>query len=323
MEISITKIPLELKVNWKLSRNETLLKENFILATQLGERTVRGEIAPNIRYGETEEVILENFERFKLAGVESSKELKQLFSQGQWAHSFQFGIESLLVQREALSANKTVWEYLGLEKPQKIATSFSVPIMELADLPEYLGKLQRFPYIKIKVSQDNAIDFVTAVAKETHVPLRIDGNEGFTDFDSYKRFEEKVSKLNIQFIEQPLPSTSVEEYQKLKKDSLFEIMADESIENTADFEKLSTMFHSINIKLMKTGGYYNAIRLLNEAKSHGMKCMIGCMIETSLGISSAMNLYSLGDYFDLDGSLLIKNDPFELIRETEGRLTLP
>lgn len=321
MKINLIKKKLDLKVNWKLSRNETLFKENFFIHILDGNNEFLGEIAPNIRYGETSDVIIENFNRVKDLKLNLTL-LESIWKEGEFCHSFKFGLESAMVHFEAFKQGKTVASFLGLQSEIKsIPTSFSVPIMEESELGEYLSNISRFPFIKIKVSQDNAISFVKNIAKYTQAPLRVDGNEGWTDFDSYKRFEKECSKLNIQFIEQPFKSVNKDFYLELQKDSHFEIMADESIEDSADFQEISKMFNSVNIKLMKTGGYLNAIKLLEEAKRHNLKTMIGCMIETSVGISSAINISSLGDYFDLDGSLLLKNDPYNFITESNGYLS--
>jgi len=253
----------------------------------------------------------------------SLRSLNETWNINSFCHSFKFGVESALVHYEAFKANKSVSEFLEIDQSLGlIPTSFSVPIMDEKNLEEYLSNLSRFPFIKIKVNQDNAISFVKNIARYTNSPLRVDGNEAWETLSKYKEFEKKCCDLNIQFIEQPFKAKAVDLYKELKKDSLFEIMADESIEDSADFSEIAKQFDSVNIKLMKTGGYYNAIRLLKEAKKYNLKTMIGCMIETSVGISSAMNLSSLGDYFDLDGSLLLKNDPYDLIFESNGFLTL-
>ena len=193
---------------------------------------------------------------------------------------------------------------------------------ELTNIIDYINQIKRFPFIKIKVDNKNAVSFVKSIAKFTDKPLRVDGNEAWESLEEYLFFENEVKDLNIQFIEQPFPSTRVDLYTQLKSISKFDIMGDESIEDNADFEKLSLQFHSINIKLMKASGYYNAIFLLKEAKKYKLKTMIGCMIETSVGISSAIQLSSLADYFDLDGSLLLKNDPYNKFIEKNGQLSL-
>ena len=115
----------------------------------------------------------------------------------------------------------------------------------------------------------------------------------------------------------------VEEYFELRKISKYELMADESLLLDFNGEKFQKMFHGINVKIMKTRGVENAKKLLLKAKKFGLKTMVGCMIESSLGISEALHLASLCDYIDLDGSLLLKNDPYaHLIKEENGRLTL-
>ena len=135
-------------------------------------------------------------------------------------------------------------------------------------------------------------------------------------------FLEGIKKKNIEFVEQPLPSSFLEESVYLKRYAPFRLFADESITAEADFGLLKKMFDGVNIKLMKAGGYLNAIRLLREAKNQGMQTMIGCMVETTLGISSACHLASQADYFDLDSFLLVKNEPYQLIDEHEGKLSL-
>jgi L-alanine-DL-glutamate epimerase-like enolase superfamily enzyme len=319
MKIELIEKELELKVNWKLSRNETTVKNNFFIVI---EDVFIGEIAPNIRYNETPKLIKANFIQLQKHLIELQN-LEQIWEQGSYCHSFKFGVESALVAYEAFQNNQSISDFLKIPKPlNKIPTSFSIPIMEENLLEAYIAKIDRFPFIKIKVNKDNAISFVKSIASFTNKPLRIDGNEAWNSIEDYLKFENKIKDLNIQFIEQPFPAKNVDDYIKLKSISRFEIMGDESIEENVDFDLLSKQFHSVNIKLMKASGYFNAIRLLKEAKKYKMKTMIGCMIETSIGISSAIQLSSLGDYFDLDGSLLLKSDPYNRIFESLGELSL-
>lgn len=321
MNFSLDKIKLDLKVNWKLSRNETLFKENYIFKIHHPTGEYIGEVAPNIRYGETSDKIESDFQKF-LEDFKKNSDIYSFLYSKDYSHSFQFAVESAFTHLNAHLEAKSIEKFLGLNESHSVDTSFSVPIMDESLLQDYLKNLSRFKYIKIKVNQENAIDFVKQIAKYTNASLRVDANEGFSDFDSYKRFEKEISNYNIQFVEQPFKSSMVDEYIKLKKESQFEIMADESIEQNVDFDELSKQFHSINVKLMKAGGFKKAISLLQEARRRNMKTMIGCMIETSLGIGCALRLTSLGDYFDLDGSLLIKKDPFNFIEESNGSLSI-
>jgi L-alanine-DL-glutamate epimerase-like enolase superfamily enzyme len=321
IRVSIEKKKLDLRVNWKLSRNETLYKENFFITITDGKFSGTGEIAPNIRYQENEELILENFSKFQKLDLESLS-LQEHIQQENFCHSFKFGASSAVVHFHSQRTKRSIHELLGIDAPESISTSFSIPIMEEEKLPDYIESIKRFSFIKVKINKDNAISFVKEISRHTDKPLRVDGNEAWDSLGEYLEFENAVKELNIQFIEQPFKASMVETYQKLKPISLFEIMADESIESDVDMKEIGSQFHSVNIKLMKASSYQNAISLLREAKKYNLKTMIGCMIESSLGISSALQISSLGNYFDLDGSLLLKNDPYNLTLESEGSLRL-
>jgi L-alanine-DL-glutamate epimerase-like enolase superfamily enzyme len=127
----------------------------------------------------------------------------------------------------------------------------------------------------------------------------------------------------VQVVEQPMPAGSIEEMKWLRKRVHVPLMADESVETAADIPKLAGAFDAINIKLMKAGGIQEAMRMIWLAKSLGMKIMLGCMIESSVGITAAAHLSPLVDYADLDGNLLISNDPFVGVKVVHGKLILP
>ena len=139
------------------------------------------------------------------------------------------------------------------------------------------------------------------------------GYEAWTNVEDFFKFEQKIKHLNIEFIEQPFFAKDFHLYKDCKNKTHFPMMADESCTSDVDIQKLSHGFHMLNIKLMKTGGPLLAIKQLNEARALGMKTMIGCMIETGLGISQAKYLASLCDYFDLDGNLLLQEDPYKTL----------
>jgi L-alanine-DL-glutamate epimerase-like enolase superfamily enzyme len=128
--------------------------------------------------------------------------------------------------------------------------------------------------------------------------------------------------MNIELIEQPFPSSMEAEYCELKKKTPYTLLADESIEDVASFADLATQFHAVNIKLMKTGSLIKARDLILEAKRNNMTAMMGCMIETSIGISYGMLFGGMVEYVDLDGFLLVKDEPFKLVSEQNGILSL-
>ena len=320
MIITLKAIKLELKVNWKLSRNEALFKDNFVVKIELEGKVGLGEVAPNIRYGETPEKIQNAFEG--LPSFSGPSEVLEYCKKESLPHAFKCGLECAAIDLEAKTRGQSIEERLGLPKIKRAPTSMSVPIMEEDLLEDYIKALKRFPFIKIKVNSENAVSFARKVASFTSAPLRIDANEGFKDAESFLAFCEQTRDLDVQFMEQPFAASNKKAYLAIRGKCPFEVMADESIEDKADFSELSQMFDSINIKLMKTGGYTKALELIKKAKERKLKVMLGCMIESSLGISCAMRLGSLADYYDLDGALLVKNDPFDWVEEKEGRLAL-
>ncbi|MCO4754601.1 MAG: hypothetical protein KC478_08960 [Bacteriovoracaceae bacterium] len=320
MKLSIEKIRLDLRVTWKISRNESLYKSNFIVRLVIGQDTTLGEVAPNIRYGETPELIEQQFN--SLPDFSNPQELLDGCSTLEICHSLKCALVCAAVDMIAKKSGMSIETFLGVKRLEKLPTSMSIPIMEEELLTKYIDDIKRFKFIKIKVNEQNAISFTSKITSMTDRPIRIDANEAFSDTDSFYKFIESIENFNIQFIEQPFKASDRALYREVKGECPFEIMADESIEDSADFDELKLMFDSVNIKLMKTGGYLKALELIEKAKASGMKVMLGCMIESSVGISNALRLASLADYLDLDGSLLIKNDPFNLILEDDGLISL-
>lgn len=324
MKIDLEKIHLDLKVNWKLSRNQTTFKENFIVRLDSAAGSFRSEIAPNVRYGETVSNIQEEFSAWnKSTDLSSLTDLESLTSSLQdiKLHSLRFGLESALISHLAAGEKKTLTEFLGLPPMTSVPTSFSMPIIPVNEIEDYLKPLTRFQSLKIKVNAETGSDMLQEIKKHTSAKLRVDANEGWTDLDAFMRFQESLKGMNIELIEQPFPSSMVEEYKALKKMTPYVLLADESIEDVGDFNELSKQFHAVNIKLMKTGSLLKARDLLLDARKHNMTAMMGCMIETTIGISYGMLFGGMVEYVDLDGFLLIKDEPFRLVTESEGILT--
>ena len=315
MELEIKPMRLDLCVPWKLSRNESLFKNNFIVTLRDAGFEASSEVAPNVRYGETPEIIAREFDEFrKLPG----SYLERLDAKP-WKHSLRFALESAFLNLEAQKKGVTLAHHLQLKGPFVTETCFSVPIMEAADVEAYVQKLTRFRSLKIKVNKECALELVQEVHRcAPKALLRVDGNEAWDSLEDYLKFEKSVSHLPIEFIEQPFAAARKDLYRGLFPQTKFCIMADESIEDVDNLDELKTMFHAVNVKLMKTGSLLKGRDLLIRARSLGLKTMVGCMIESGLGISYALYLSELVDWADLDGFLLIKNNPFPLIEEREG-----
>ena len=326
MRLWLQKLHLDLKVVWKLSRNQTTFKENFIVHLETSDGEFRSEIAPNIRYGETVEKIENQFNQWlkktDIEGLKTEKELTRALDSTSLFHSLRFGLESAFLASFASSKRESLAEYLKLPRPISVATSFSMPIIPVNEIAAYLEPIKRFTSLKIKVNAETALEMLTEIKKHTQVKLRVDANEGWKDLDQFIKFQESLNGINIELIEQPFPSSMQAEYKELKKRTPYKLLADESIEDVGNFAELSEQFHAVNIKLMKTGSLIKARDFINEARRCNMTAMMGCMIETSIGISYGMLFAGIVEYVDLDGFLLMKDEPFHLVAETEGILKL-
>lgn len=326
MKLWLEKRHLDLKVNWKLSRNQTTFKENFIVHLEKDGQEFLSEIAPNIRYGETPESIDQQFLQWlSLTDLERITDLHALTSSldsMKLYHSLRFGIESVFIAHLAAYQKQSISAFLGLPSPVSVPTSFSMPIIPVGEIKDYLAPLARFSSLKIKVDANVATEMLQEIVKYTNVKLRVDANEGWRDLDAFLRFQECLKGMNIELIEQPFPSSMREEYKELKKRTPYKLLADESIEDVGDFAELASQFHAVNIKLMKTGSLLKARDLILEAKRNSMSAMMGCMIETTMGISYGMLFGGMVEYVDLDGFLLVKDEPFKLVKESQGILSL-
>lgn len=322
---SIRSIRLPLRYTWKISRNATNEKTNLIVRVTEQDGYGEGEAAPNIRYGETPEKLLEQFERFRLYVQEpifNVAALHQVFDHLQLSYALRFAIESAWYHRKARNSRDSLQQSLEVPFRDATGTSYTIPIMDPGEVGHFYREqqLERFPFIKLKINAELADDLVKESARVCARPLMLDANEAFTDVEACIRFLERIRKLPLKLVEQPLPSSMVEEAKYMKKYCPFPLFADEAITHETDFEILKQCFDGINMKLMKAGSYTNGLRILREAKACGMQTMIGCMVETTLGISSALNLSGLADYIDLDSFLLLKDEPFDLVEEREGIL---
>jgi L-alanine-DL-glutamate epimerase-like enolase superfamily enzyme len=163
------------------------------------------------------------------------------------------------------------------------------------------------------------LELLRAVREATRQTIRVDANEGWTLAGARERLPE-LARLGVEFVEQPLPEDRLEETRELRRSSPLPLIADESVHDATDIPRLAGAFDGINVKLAKCGGIAPALRLIAVARAHGMKVLLGCMIESSLGIAAALAVAPLVDWIDLDGHLLIDNDPFSGLGLANGRL---
>ena len=330
MPWTLTALELPLRYVWKIARNASSTKTNFVVAFVKSGLRGQGEAAPNIRYGETPTALQAQFAALQAAGldkVDSLVALDDLLAAAPVAHALSFALEAALTHWLAARAGQSVWQLLGVPAPSShLKTAFSLPIMPPGEVAGFLAEQQaaRFSPLKIKLNQAEGLALLREVTRALpgH-PLLLDGNEAWPDADSLLRFLEQAAVLpglHVRLLEQPLPAAAVADYRALRMRSPYPLVADESVTDAADFAEIARQFHGVNVKLMKAGGYRRGIELLRRTRAHGLLPMLGCMVETSLGIWSALQISSLAEVHDLDGMLIIRDEPFGLVREAAGEL---
>jgi len=234
-------------------------------------------------------------------------------------------IELALCDRIAKRRGVPLYQLFDLPRPRGLSTTFTISI----DTPDAMAAMARqiakYPLIKLKLGSDDDEARVRAVREaRPDAKLCVDANAGWTLDDAIAHLK-WLAKYDIELIEQPLPREQHAQLGELQRRTKIPIVADESVQTLADIELLGREgVRGINLKLMKVGGLTPGLAIVRRARELGMKIMLGCMIETSLGITAAAHLAGLADWLDLDAPLLITNDPFDGVRYDEhARLTLP
>ncbi len=212
---------------------------------------------------------------------------------------------------------------LGLDPQAAPSTSFSIGI----DTPEVTRRKVReaaaFPVLKLKVGRDTDEATIEAVRGVTDKPLRVDANEGWPDRETAIRKIEWLAARGVELVEQPMPAALLDDAAWLRARSPLPLFADEACLRAADIPALAGSYHGVNLKLDKAGGIREALRMIHTARACGLQVMLGCMISSSVSTTAAAQLSPLADFADLDGHLLIANDPYEGVDVRDGRLVLP
>ncbi len=220
----------------------------------------------------------------------------------------------------AQMSRKPLHQLLGIKWEQAPLTDYTIGI-DTAESMAAKIKAHPWPIYKIKVSRPGDIDILSALRARTDAPFRIDANEGWT-FEDTKRLLPELQRLNVTMIEQPLPREENEAMKELKAISSILIFADESCRTEDEVKKCAEGFHGINIKLTKCGGITPALRMIKEARSLGLKVMMGSMNESTVGSAAIANLLPLLDEVDADGPLLLKEDVAEGLEYDKGIIKL-
>lgn len=212
-----------------------------------------------------------------------------------------------------------IWGYDPADTPN---TSFTIGIDTPEVVRQKVAEASPYKILKVKLGQKTDKEMIETIRSATQVPICVDVNQGWTDRQKALDMIHWLKEKGVVFVEQPMPKTAVDDMAWLTENSPLPTMADEAVQRLPDLMKVHGVYSGINIKLMKSTGMREAHEMLVLARSLGMKVMIGCMTETSCAVSAAAQLAPKCDWADLDGNLLISNNPYSGMKIVDGKVTL-
>jgi L-alanine-DL-glutamate epimerase-like enolase superfamily enzyme len=219
-------------------------------------------------------------------------------------------------------AQLSVTKLLGLKDREPPPTSVTVPIADVDAMVERARSLAGHPVIKTKVGFDGDVDALARIREVFPGRIRVDANEGWREDEAVKRLNE-LEAFDIELCEQPIPHGNLEGLQRVSSSTSIPVFADEDAKTATDVAALARAVDGVNLKLRKAGGIRETVRAIAVARAHGMKVMLGCDLESGIAATAGAHVAPLVDYVDLDGPLLLANDPFPGVAYEKGRLLVP
>lgn len=321
-------VRLKLRHTWTTTMSSSEFRDTLHAKFTRDGVTGYGEGAPIVRYHEdaaSGQKALEPNVAF-LNGAnpfEFEKVMSELSRKIEGNFAAKAAVDIALLDWVGKKLNVPLYRMLGLDPQDAPITTFSIGIDTPETTREKVKEADAFPVLKIKVGLKTDEPTIEAVRSATKKPLRVDANEGWTDKEEAVRKINWLESQGVEFVEQPMPAHMIEETRWVRSKVHLPIIADEAATSPRAIPELANAYDGINVKLDKCGGIQQSLHMINVAKSLGMKTMLGCMVSSSVSVTAAAHLSPLVDYADLDGNLLIANDPFSGVKVVNGKLVLP
>jgi L-alanine-DL-glutamate epimerase-like enolase superfamily enzyme len=324
--VTVKIFELKLRQAWGLSRGTWTTRRNAYVRIERDGIVGLGEAAPIARYNETAESAAAFIDKARALLERDLGDYAVRFGDvdavGPGEHAAKAALDMAILDWVGRRLKIPLWKLLGLGREKTVTTTYSIGIDEVPVMQQKVRDAADFSVYKIKVGTPDDRKIIEGIRAVTAKPLRTDANEGWKTKEEALDMINWMAGLGVELVEQPLPASRLEDYAWLKDKVRIPVFADESLIQASDLPRIAPYFHGVNVKLMKCGGVQEAIRLAGMARALGLKLMIGCMIESSLGISAGAAIASLFDHADLDGNLLVSNDPFQGVRTVKDRLVL-
>ncbi len=326
MHIDAKPLDLKLTTPFRISRGVQYTSPNVIVEVNHDDYTGYGEASPTEYYGESVETVFACVTMF--AGnlgddpfmIEDI--MQRLDKIIRLNPSAKAAVDMALYDIMGKMLGVPVYKLLGLNPARTPRTSFTIGLDSPAQMAKKALLANNYPILKVKVGTRHDLEILKAIREVSSATIRVDANAGWTPKEAIRMIN-ALAPHNIEFVEQPITPRDLAGLKLIRDNVPVPIIADESSITCEDIPLLANCVDGINIKLMKCAGIRHALKMIHVARAHNLRVMIGCMIESSLAITAAAHLTPLVDYADLDGNLLIDNDPYVGVTVENGKLVLP
>ena len=327
MELILREIELPLRHVFRISYGETVVQRNLLVELRAGGVSGFGEAAPLPYYGVTLQTIRQTLEAAR--GCIESEDLDD--PAALWQRLLPLvgddpfalcGVDQAAHDLWGKQRGQPVYRLWGLDLQTVPPSDYTIGIDSVPVMVERMREFAGWPIYKIKLGTPDDVTIVRELRRHTAAVFRVDANTAWTAGETIANARQ-FKDLGVELIEQPLPADDWEGMRRVFAESALPIIADESCQREDDVDRCRGFFHGVNIKLTKCGGMTPARRMIARARELGLKVMIGCMTESTVGISAAAQLLPLLDYVDLDGAVLISKDVASGVRLEQGRAVFP
>ena len=322
MKLHWEPITLDLKTTFRVAHGASDQRHNVLVYLDEGV----GEAATVPYYGETQQGIIDYLQSVQDLGDDPFDIDAVLSNRPAGSRAARSAIDEALHDLWGKKLGQPLYKLFGLNPNNLPLTSFTIGIDEPEVMAEQ-AKESGYPILKVKLGSERDEEILAAIRKSTNARLRADANAGWSR-ERALQIIPRLREYDLEFIEQPLAVDDVEGYFWLKKKLRAQnvdlpIFADETAKTSRDVAKLAGAIDGVVVKTMKSEGIREALRMIHTTRAHDMHVMLSCMVESSVGVTAAAHLAPLCDYADLDGPLLIKNDPYSGLRYDGAKFTLP
>ena len=332
MQLTWRPIDLRLRKPFKIAgQAATEVRHNVAVSLDAGQYVGLGEAEPTGYYGENAETAmtaLEQFDTAALDGFERGEPVEKMSDacaeQLAPKHmSVLSAIDCALWDLAGKRAGQPVWRLLGMPPKCAVPTSFTLGMAEPDEMAHDAATASAtYKILKIKVGSENDIAVLEAIRRVTNVPLRVDANSAWTANDAIERIRD-IAAFGIELVEQPCARQDIDGLRRVREKSPVPIIADESCHTARDVDTLAGAVDGVNIKLVKSGGLSEAVRIIRRARELGLRLMVGCMTSSSLAITAASHICGAMEFVDLDGNLLLADDPYMGATVRDGVIEIP